>query len=157
MPKTSQTDRQKAEEWVAKFSQEFSILASSLHCKLCDKRVSCAKTYQVENHRATKLHKSFASINSVASEEDHEFKLSDEVTKCFLACDIPLFKLNNRMMKELFAKMNQKLPSESSCRQKVKSIAESERQRISEKLKNSKIFLIIDESDIRRKKVFIEF
>ena len=155
-PKTS--DRSKAIEWSKKLPQELRTQGDQLFCLLCEKNVSCKKTYQVENHLATNHHAAKKARIDQSSESENEdtLEIAKEVTKAFLAADIPIYKLNNQSLKSLFTKIGSKLPSESACRRKVSDIANSERERVKEILRNSKIFMIVDESDIKRKKVFLK-
>ena len=46
----------------------------------------------------------------------------DRVTKAFLYADIPLGKISNPAIKELFESMGNILPSESTCRRNEKKI-----------------------------------
>jgi len=40
----------------------------------------------------------------------------EKVTKAFLSADIPLYKLNNKHVKNLFSDIGHSLPAESTCR-----------------------------------------
>ena len=66
----------------------------------------------------------------------------------FLAADIPLFKINNPKVGQLFIKLGQPVPSESSCRVHMIKLAKKEVQLLKECLNGKRIFLIGDESEI---------
>ena len=75
-----------------------------------------------------------------------EFK--SELVEAFLAADIPLFKISNPKVRQLFTKLGQPVPSESSCRVHMSKLAEKEVQLLKERLNGKHIFLIVDESEI---------
>ena len=69
--------------------------------------VKCDKQQNVDHHRATKKHSSFidclqAQPKLVAKKESDALLFSERVTKAFLAADIPLKKLQNSNLRELF-------------------------------------------------------
>jgi len=43
----------------------------------------------------------------------------EKVTKAFLSANIPLYKLNNKHVKNLFSDIGHSLPAESTCRKAV--------------------------------------
>ena len=49
-----------------------------------------------------------------------------ELVKAFLAADIPLHKLRNPHVIQLFENLGQKMPSETVCRDYVKTLANNE-------------------------------
>ena len=53
-----------------------------------------------------------------------------KVTKAFLSADIPLYKLNNTHIKNLFRDIGHRLPSETTCGQTALQSSENELKRI---------------------------
>lgn len=51
-----------------------------------------------------------------------------KVTKAFLSADIPLYKLNNKHVKNLFSDIGHSLPAESTCRKTVLKLGTDELQ-----------------------------
>ena len=41
---------------------------------------------------------------------------AEKVTKAFLSADIPLYKLNNKHVKNLFSDVNNSLPADTICK-----------------------------------------
>ena len=58
MPKTKATQRQKANAFRDKYPNEFQVTPEDdIFCKLCEKTVVCEKSFHVEAHRKTEVHK----------------------------------------------------------------------------------------------------
>ena len=70
------------------------------------------------------------------------------VTRAFLSADIPLKKLQNKELKQLFKDFGKTLPSESACRRKAAEMGEREIDRVKNLIHEQKIFLVVDESEI---------
>ena len=68
------------------------------------------------------------------------------VTKAFLSADIPLYKLENTHIKNLFRDIGHRLPSETTCRRTALQLSEDELKRIRNAVYDKQIFLIVDES-----------
>ena len=71
-----------------------------------------------------------------------------KVTKAFLSADIPLYKLNNTHIKNLFRDIGHRLPSKTTCRQRALQLSEDELKRIRNAVHDKQIFLIVDESTL---------
>ena len=71
-----------------------------------------------------------------------------KVTKAFLSADIPLYKLNNTHIKNLFCDICHRLPSETACRRTALQISENELKQIRNAVHDKQIFLIVDESTL---------
>ena len=54
----------------------------------------------------------------------------EKVTKALLSADMPLYKLNNTHIKNLFRDIGHRLPSETTCRRTALQLSEDELQRI---------------------------
>ena len=72
----------------------------------------------------------------------------EKVTKAFLSADIPLYKLNNTHIKNLFRDIGHRLPSETTCRRTALQLSEDELKRIRNAVHDKQIFLIVDESTL---------
>ena len=73
---------------------------------------------------------------------------TESVTRAFLSADIPLKKLQNKELKQLFKDIGKTLPSESACRRKAAEMGEREIDRAKNLIHELKIFLVVDESEI---------
>ena len=73
---------------------------------------------------------------------------TESVTRAFLSADIPLKKLQNKELKQLFKDFGKTLPSESACRRKAAKIGEREIDRVKNLIHEQKIFLVVDKSEI---------
>ena len=54
----------------------------------------------------------------------------EQITKAFLSADIPLYKLSNKRIKNLFHDIGHSLPSETTCRKTELHLSADEFQRI---------------------------
>ena len=75
-----------------------------------------------------------------------------ELVKTFLAADIPLHKLHNPHVIQLFENLSQKMPSETVCRDYVKTLANNKQDHLKYLLKDKCIFIVIDESEVDKTK-----
>ena len=78
--------------------------------------------------------------------------LHGRVGKTFLAADIPLHKLRNPHVIQMFKNLGQKTPSETVCRDYVKTLANNEQDRLKYLLKDKSIFIVIDGSEVDKTK-----
>ena len=78
-----------------------------------------------------------------------------EVVRVFLPAYIPLKKLRNPDLRNFFSKMGHPLPSESSAREKLKTLAVEETAWVKGILSEKQIFAVVDESDIRGAKFLV--
>ena len=69
-----------------------------------------------------------------------------KLTKAFSSADIPLYKLNNTHIINLFRDIGHRLPSETTCRQTALQLSEDELRRIRNAVHEKQIFAIVDES-----------
>ena len=74
--------------------------------------------------------------------------LSERVSRAFLAADIPLKKLRNVHIQQLFLSMNNPPPAESTCRRKAVTLAKEVRLKVKNIVEKTKvgIFVVFDES-----------
>ena len=83
---------------------------NQLYCDLCNCAVSCNKRFLVDSYQNTSKHQKALgsrSENLIPQTQQTFLTSSDtdfveEVTKAFLSADIPLYKLNNTHINNLF-------------------------------------------------------
>ena len=75
-----------------------------------------------------------------------------ELVKTFLVAGILLHKLRNPHVIQLFKNLSQKMPSETVCRDYVKTLANNEQDRLKYLLKDKCVFIVIDESEVDKTK-----
>ena len=108
------------------FNWEFRVTPKDeLFCILCMSNVTCEKRQQVERHRATMKH---VPARGAIEDQDKKVTLTRqllpvvskdfmaELVKTVLAADIPLHKLRNSHVIQLFENVGQKMPSKTVCR-----------------------------------------
>ena len=133
MPKVKTTYVYKIQSIVKKFFDEFmESISNQLYCNLRNCAVSCNKHFLFDSHRnASKHQKALGSLSenlipqtsqTFLSSSDTDFV--EKVTKTFLSADIPLYKLNNAHIKNLFVTLvtEQKLLQTNSTAIKRKRI-----------------------------------
>ena len=121
---------------------------------------------QVERHRATMKH---VSARGVIEDQNKKATLTQqllpvlskdfmaELVRSFLAADILPHKLCNRHVIQLFENLGEKMPSETVCRDYVKTLANNEQDRLKYLLKDKCIFIVIDESEVNKTKFISVF
>ena len=135
-----------------------STFNNQLYCNLCNCAVSCYKRFLVDSHRNTSKHqKAFGSRaeNLIPQTSQTFLRSSDtdfveKVTEAFLPAYIPLYKLNNTHIKNLFRDIGHRLPSETNCRRTALQLSEDELKRIRNAVHDKQIFVIVDESTLAR-------
>ena len=124
MLKVKTTNAYKIQSIVKKFPEEFmQSINDELYRNLCSCAVSCNKRFLVDSHRNTSKHQiAFGSRSEdLIPQTSQTFLRSsdtdfvEKVTKAFLSADIPLYKLNNMYIKNLFRDIGHRLPSETTC------------------------------------------
>ena len=162
MPKVKATLRQKALSFKNKFPEKFRQTPSNeLFCVLCEKVVTCEKSYFVEQHRCASIHTRKFNQRSANQSKDNcvpsssgkqaflhfrQDPFKELLVQCLLELNIPLNKLRHPSAKKLADYCGRDLPSVSSARRIVQSIGESKIDDIKRKLKDQNIFVISDES-----------
>ena len=104
------------------------------YCNLRNCVVSCNKRFLVDSHRNTSKHQKALdsrSENLIPQTSQTFLRSSDtnfveKVTKAFLSADIPLYKLYNTHIKNLFCGIIYRLPSETTCRRTALQLSEDE-------------------------------
>ena len=69
-----------------------------------------------------------------------------------MPADIPLHKLRNPHLVQLFADLGQSVPSESSYRNYVETSVESETESLRQLFENKNAFIVIDETEMNKVK-----
>lgn len=156
MPKTAAKDTQKIRRYVSEFP-ELEYDGHRLYCPLCITIVNHEKRDFVLAHRKSKKHASALQTRrsrqpqlvSALAESTSKGDFFDQVTQAFLSADIPLEKLNNVQLRDLFISLKHPLPSESAARCRVDRLAEKELQHKKDIVDGKDIFLVVDESEVR--------
>ena len=78
----------------------------------------------------------------------------EQVISSFLAADITLHELNYPSLESLFATMVKVLSSETAARTCVAKLASRNEEQIQELFRDKKIFLILNEAVVTKKKVY---
>ena len=125
MPKVKTTYAYKIQSIVKEFPDNFmESINNQLYCNLCNCAVSCNKRFLVDSHRNTSKHQktlcsrseNLIPQNSQTFLRNNDTDFVEMITKVFLSADIPLYKLNNTHIKNLFRDIGRRLPSETTCR-----------------------------------------
>ena len=118
--------------------------------------VNCDKRFSIGRHRNSvkheKLQESGKKKQTTLLCPTSEMNFGEQLVDAWMSADIPLYKLRNEPIVKLFNNLCQPVPSESSCRSIVEKMADGEMHRIREVLKDKKVFIVIDESEVSRKK-----
>ena len=126
---------------------------------LCNCVVSCNKRFLVNSHQNMLKHQKALGSRSedlIPKTAQMFLRSSDidfveKVTKAFLSAAIPLYKLNNTHIKNLFCGIGHRLPSKSTNRRTALQLSEDELKRIQNAVHDKQIFLIVDESPVSGK------
>ena len=152
MPEVKTTYAYKIQSIVKEFPDEFmQSINNKLYCNLCNCDVSCNKRFLVDSHRNTSkrqnalgsrsedliLHTSQTFLRS------NDTNFVEKVTKAFLSADIPLYKLNNTNIKNLFRDIGLRLPSETTCRRTALQLSKDELKRIPNAVHDKQIILLL--------------
>ena len=129
---------------------------NQLYCNWCTCAVSCNKRFLVDSHRNRSKHQRVfgsRSENLIPQTTKTFLRSSDtdfveKVTKAFWSADIPLYKLNNTHIKNLFRDIGHRLPSETTCRQTALQLSKDESKRIRNAVQDEQLFVIVDESTL---------
>jgi hypothetical protein len=164
MPKTPKTGISKARAYSAEFPKEFKVTPrNDLYCNLCQVIVCHERRSTVSKHRESAKHNSMLNKKETLStqqsflniSENHsQTELADKIVEAFLSANIPLYKVRNLKIRDLFTYLGRVVPSESTLRSRVAGHANAEVLRIKQEIHEKKVFLVTDESDINGKKYF---
>ena len=90
----------------------------------------------------------FVPQTSLAFLRSSDTDFVENVTKAFLSAAIPLYKLNNTHIKNLFRDVVHRLSSETTCRRTALQLSEDELTRIQNAVHDKQIFFLVDESTL---------
>ena len=124
MPKVKTTYAYNIQSTVKEFPDVLKSINNQFYCNLCNCAVSCNKHFLVDSHQNTSKHQKALgsrSENLITQASQTFLRSSDtdfieKVTKAFLFGDIPLYKLNNKHIKNLFRDIGHRSPSEATWR-----------------------------------------
>ena len=109
MPKVKTTYAYKIQSIVKQFPNKFvESINNQLYCNLCNYALSCNKCFLVGSHQNMLKHQ-----KALGSRSEN---LLPQSLQTFLSADIPLYKLNNMHIKNLFRGISHRSPSETTCR-----------------------------------------
>ena len=155
MLKVKTTNAYKIQSIVKEFPDEFmQNINNELYCSLCNCAVSCNKCFLVDYHQNTSKHQNSLGSRSedLISQTLQTFLRNSntdfvkKVTKAFLSADIPLYKLNNVHIRDLFHDTGHRLPCETTCRQTALQLSEDDLKRIRNAVHDKQISCTVDES-----------
>lgn len=169
MPKAKKTKAQIIEDVLSKFNGDGSFRrdGDSAFCRRCLKRVNTVTLYTLKAHIATESHgrnavrwkklqtqlttDEFVSVSGTGAQTTKQITANDfrtELTKAFIAADIPLHKLNNKPLKQIFAKYTHfSMPSAAMARSQIMpDIYQKMHKDLIEDLRGAKLWVSIDET-----------
>ena len=137
------------------------ISSNESYCNLFSFAVSCKKRFLVgsrpstSNRNTSKHEKAIDSRSELPfSHTLQTFLMSSntdfikKVTKAFLSVDIPLYKQNNKHIKNLFHNIGHSLLCEANCRKTLLQLSEGELERIRNAVHDKLIFLVVDKNTL---------
>lgn len=149
----------KSSFYITKYPKEFILgTNNNLLCNICSTSVSSERKSCVDSHRKTKKHVEGleAQKSSPRTFQSYLRPPANEaiamVVKAFVSADIPLYKLNNTKIQELFKFAKLPNVSESSARRQIIGLAENHLAKLVEYFQTGDIFIVFDETEIKRKK-----
>jgi len=155
MPKIKKSLLSKINSIITRYPTEFGKPPiPELFCNICNCVVKCDKQFLVDSHRRTAKHQKQLPSSSTSPPQSQSFiefgpkDFTESVARAFLSADIPLKKLQNKELKQLFKDIGKTLLSESACRRKAAEMEEREIGRVKNLIYEQKIFLVVDESEI---------
>lgn len=143
-----------AVQYVENYPTEFSLHPTGMiYCNLCSTTVKSDKKWNLDHHRNTKRHQQLMAKSSTGTSTFLTLpEISENVVRAFLEADIPLNKLRNPAIKDLFKNLNVPIPSETQARRLLNKLAYEEIITLTRYFTNTEIFLIVDESEIKKTK-----
>ena len=138
MPPIWPKHHNKARLYKKEFCSEFKVSPNGeLFCTLCCTRVSCDKRFWVQQHCTTAKHrkcsgsdKDSTSMSAKTGENTKKMykqtfmpktkkDFKTQLVEAFLLADIPLKKIRNPLIVQLFMNLGQAVPSKTICREHV--------------------------------------
>ena len=147
----------KVKKYMKRYPKEFTINPKGeLYCNLCSKTVSCETKWLVDKHRASKQHSNSIQQNVVIANPSQQTFIQQEynafldaLVRGFSSANIPLHKLRNPDIKNLFQLFGAPNVSETIARNFLLGPFYSNHEiALRTLLSNKDIFLVVDESEI---------
>ena len=155
--KFTKSDFLKIKEYVTKYPTEFvASSTNTLWCLICCKTVNHTKKYNIDKHRLSNKH--VENMNEIKQEitvKLHASLFYKNVVSTFIEADIPLFKLSNSKLRQLFSSFGHNLPSVSYAYSLIEQLANEKINGIKELIFNEDVFVIAEESTSEERKYFI--
>lgn len=158
MPKQKLSQSAKLKNIVKEYS-EFKTDGTVLLCTVCNKSVSSDRIFFVKQHIASVKHiqlkerhankdKTQVFLLESESQFSKDILFQQKLCEAFVSADIPLYKLRNENIKNLFETFtNYKVPCESTLRSKhINRLYVNCIENIKKALKNQYIWISIDET-----------
>ena len=127
---------------------------NKLYCNLCKCVLSYDKRFLVDSHWKTSKHQKTLGRSKLQMPQTSQTFLTNsssdfvkKLTRVFLSADIPLYKLNNKHVKNLFSYICHSLLTETTCRKTVLKLSPDKLQRI-RNVDDKQIFQAVDESTL---------
>lgn len=145
-------ERNRVAFFISKYPNDFTTTPDKkLFCKICNKIITSKKAFHINSHIDSECHKKSVQrtaqrVQTFINVEPKENKFSDLLLKAFLSANIPLYKVRNANMKNLFNFMNHPMPSESTLRRSIDNAFDDNLQNIKSILFHKPIFVIVDET-----------
>lgn len=161
MPKIKVNVSHRLRQYVQEFKDTFSTDGKILYCQPCGKSIKADQRSQVTQHLSGNKHIIAASRSaskqvllsetgpsSSHSQPSKSREFYSDICKTFISADIPLFKLNNKEVKNFLAKYtNFDPPDESTIRKHyLPKCYEETLRNIRAVCENEKIWVCIDET-----------
>lgn len=157
MPKPKTTNAARLRNFVKEFP-DFKTDGNVLFCTICNKSILADKTFLVKQHiegakhlelKERRLHKeSSQAFLSECTQPNKESQFHEKLCEAFVSADIPLYKIRNVKIKNLFENFTDyRVPSETILRSKyVKNLYVNCIQNIRKCVQNKYLWISIDET-----------
>ena len=145
MPKVRATKTPKIQFILQDFPEKFiKTLNNKLYCNVCSCTISCHKYFFVPKPQKMLGRKSPYILQMFLTNSNTNFV--EKVIKAFFSAHIPLYKLNNKHIKNLFHDIYHSLSSDTICRKTVLQLSTDELQQKRKAVHDKQIFLVVGES-----------
>ena len=163
MSKIKKTKFQKSDHFVRSYPDEFIHGPNGVvYCMLCSCNLDPSRKSVIESHRISNKHSTslcYFKKDKIVHKKQEFFSdtntiISNMLIEAFVCADIPLEKLRNEKIKDLFSHLKVNIPSVSTARRTVKFLAEKHFQNLKEYFFDKLVYIMVDETEIKGKKYF---
>lgn len=158
MAKQTTTLREMSLKYSKDYKDEFCMgLNDKLYCKLCNVYVDPSKKWNIVSHRKSKKHEQAFSLSRRSEQTffDHSpDSLTRLIVQSFASADIPLKKLEHQSIRHMFNILKAPVVSTTNARLHLNKIYEENVLKLIDYFENKYIFLVVDESEIKKTKYF---